>query len=109
MNKSHEHMAADIIDYLCRLADDDVDLILSKAKKVGPDEVATVRISENDCSLYAVPKETVFDHLKRNGCPDVDFSCTRGRFPLLVTDGAATLMFHIEADDTSQTWRKTLN
>ncbi|MBB2698998.1 UNVERIFIED_ORG: hypothetical protein GGI66_003675 [Rhizobium esperanzae] len=109
MNKSHEHMAAEIIDHLCRLADSDVDAILSKAKQVGPDAVATAMISENGCSLYAVPKETLFDHFERSGCPDVDFSCTRGCFPLLVTNGAATLMFQIEADDTSQTWRKTLN
>ncbi|TBZ86154.1 hypothetical protein E0H56_27785 [Rhizobium leguminosarum bv. viciae] len=98
MNIPHEHMAANIIDYLCQMADDDVDAILSKAKQVGPHAVAT-----------AVPKETLVDHFERSGCPDVDFSCTRGCFPLLVTNGAATLMFQIEADDTSQTWRRRLN
>ncbi|PDS31324.1 hypothetical protein [Rhizobium phaseoli] len=109
MNIPHEHMAASIIDYLCQMADDDVDAILSKAKQVGPDAVATAMISENGCFLYAVQKETLFDHFERSGCPNVDFSCIRGCFPLLVTNGAATLMVQIEADDTSQTWRRTLN
>ncbi|MGO8586776.1 hypothetical protein ACC846_37900, partial [Rhizobium ruizarguesonis] len=31
--------------------------------------VATAMISENGCSLYSVPKETLFDHFERSGCP----------------------------------------